>query len=90
LSTTNPTCCPDANPGRRGGKPATNRLSYGTAYVYILSLNMFDIVAAIFHQIMTELTGAETEEDRIVAITKIVLKLIKQNGCYTDVDDIYC
>jgi hypothetical protein len=22
--------CPDANPGRRGGKPATNRLSYGT------------------------------------------------------------
>jgi hypothetical protein len=31
LSTTNPTCCPDANPGRRGGKPATNRLSYGTA-----------------------------------------------------------
>jgi hypothetical protein len=31
LSTTNPTCCPDANPGRHGGKPATNRLSYGTA-----------------------------------------------------------
>jgi hypothetical protein len=23
--------CPDANPGRRGRKPATNRLSYGTA-----------------------------------------------------------
>jgi hypothetical protein len=23
--------CPDANPGRRGGKSATNRLSYGTA-----------------------------------------------------------
>jgi hypothetical protein len=22
---------PDANPGRRGGKPTTNRLSYGTA-----------------------------------------------------------
>jgi hypothetical protein len=31
LSTTKPTCCPDANPGRRGGKSATNRLSYGTA-----------------------------------------------------------
>jgi hypothetical protein len=26
-----PHVCPDANPGRRGGKPATNRLSYGTA-----------------------------------------------------------
>jgi hypothetical protein len=26
-----PHACPDANPGRRGGKPATNRLSYGKA-----------------------------------------------------------
>jgi hypothetical protein len=31
LSTTNPICFPDANPGRRGGKSATNRFSYGTA-----------------------------------------------------------
>jgi hypothetical protein len=23
---------PDLNPGRRGGKPATNRLSYGAAF----------------------------------------------------------
>jgi hypothetical protein len=32
LSTTNPTW-PDrgSNPGRRGGKPANNRLSYGAA-----------------------------------------------------------
>jgi hypothetical protein len=28
-------CCPDANPGRRGGKPASNRLSYGTAMLHI-------------------------------------------------------
>jgi hypothetical protein len=27
-----PTFFPDANPGRRGGKPASNRLSYGTAF----------------------------------------------------------
>jgi hypothetical protein len=33
LSTTNPTCCPDTNPGRRSGKSATNRLSYGTASI---------------------------------------------------------
>jgi hypothetical protein len=33
LSTTNPTCLdPVSNPGRRGGKPATNRLSYGAAF----------------------------------------------------------
>jgi hypothetical protein len=31
LSITNPTCCPDANTGRRGGKPVTNRLSCSTA-----------------------------------------------------------
>jgi hypothetical protein len=32
LSTTNPTWTdPGLNPGRRGGKPVTNRLSYGTA-----------------------------------------------------------
>jgi hypothetical protein len=32
LSTTNPTWLdPGSNPGRRGGKPATNRLSYGAA-----------------------------------------------------------
>jgi hypothetical protein len=31
-----PTCFPDANPSRCGGKPATNRLTYGTAiYIYI-------------------------------------------------------
>jgi hypothetical protein len=34
LSTTNPTWPdPGSNPGRRGEKPATNRLSYGAALV---------------------------------------------------------
>jgi hypothetical protein len=32
LSTTNSTFCPDANSGLRGGKTATNRLSYDTAF----------------------------------------------------------
>jgi hypothetical protein len=39
LSTTNPTGSdPDSNPGRRGGKPGTNRLSYGTADILILTM----------------------------------------------------
>jgi hypothetical protein len=42
---------------------------------------MFTVVATAFQQIMTEFNGAESEEDRIVAVTKIVLKLMKQNGC---------
>jgi hypothetical protein len=31
--------CPDANLGRSGGKPATNRLSYGTASLEISTSN---------------------------------------------------
>jgi hypothetical protein len=43
LSTTNPTW-PDSgsNPGRRGGKPATNRLSYGAATTRSKSWTIFD------------------------------------------------
>jgi hypothetical protein len=43
--------------------------------------DMFPVIATILQQIMTELSGAELEEDRIVAITEIVLKLMEQNGC---------
>jgi hypothetical protein len=39
-----------------------------------LSLNdMLKVVATVFQQIMAELNGAESEDDRIVAITKTVL-----------------
>jgi hypothetical protein len=38
---------------------------------------MFTAVATAFQQIMTELNGTETEEATIMAITKIVLKLMK-------------
>jgi uncharacterized tellurite resistance protein B-like protein len=41
---------------------------------------MFKIVATVLQQIVTELNGAESQEDRIVAITKIVLRVMKQNG----------
>jgi hypothetical protein len=41
------------------------------------SLNdMFTVAATIFQQIMTELSGTESEVDRVVVITRIVLKLI--------------
>jgi hypothetical protein len=33
---------PELNPGRRGGKPATNRLSYGAAICMTFSANMGD------------------------------------------------
>jgi hypothetical protein len=37
---------------------------------------MFKVVTTIFQQIMTELNGAESEEDRIMAITNTVLELM--------------
>jgi hypothetical protein len=41
---------------------------------------MFKVGATIFQHIMTELTGAESEEDRVMTVTKIVLKFKKQSG----------
>jgi hypothetical protein len=39
LSTTNPTWIDlYSNPGHRGGKPAINRLSYGTAYLNLCNI----------------------------------------------------
>jgi hypothetical protein len=50
-----PTCCPDVNPGRPGGKPATKRLSCGTALTpsgntenriklaYVFSSQLYDL-----------------------------------------------
>jgi hypothetical protein len=43
--------------------------------------DMFTVVATAFQQTMTELNGAKSEEGRIIAITIIVFKLNKQNGC---------
>jgi hypothetical protein len=41
--------------------------------------NMFTAVATIFQQIVTELNGADPEEDRIVVITNTVLKFMNRN-----------
>jgi hypothetical protein len=37
-------------------------------------------VVTVVQQIMPEFNGAVSEEDQIVAITKIVLNLMNQNG----------
>jgi hypothetical protein len=42
LSTTNPTWTdPESNPGLRGGRPATNRLSHDTAWRLSCSISLF-------------------------------------------------
>jgi hypothetical protein len=37
-------------------------------------------VVTVVQQIMTEVNGAVSEEEKIVSITKIVLNLMKHNG----------
>jgi hypothetical protein len=39
---------PGLNPDRRGGKPATNRLSYGAAYMAIYLLTVFFNLSNLF------------------------------------------
>jgi hypothetical protein len=34
----------------------------------------------VVQQIMTEISGAQSQEEQIVVITKIILKLMNQNG----------
>jgi hypothetical protein len=36
---------------------------------------MFKVVATVFQQVMTELNGAGSEEDKIMAITKNCIKI---------------
>jgi hypothetical protein len=38
-------------------------------------------IATVVQQIITELSEAVSEKDKIILITKVVLNLMKQNGC---------
>jgi hypothetical protein len=87
LSTTNPTW-PDSgsNPGRRGGKPATNHLSYGTAssvtyYSYYLLWDNTLKVAMIdsFHILSISLFTINHSYDTIQPIHYINKQTNKQN-----------
>jgi hypothetical protein len=58
LSTTNPTWIdPGTNPGLRGERPATNRLSHGTAH---LTITMIKCVT-LFREIITVYSENHTE-----------------------------
>jgi hypothetical protein len=40
-----------------------------------------DIAAIVEHQIMIQLSGALSEEDKVMVIIKMMLNLMQQNGC---------
>jgi hypothetical protein len=53
LSTTNPTWTdPGSNPDLRGGRPAANRLSHGTAKLYLLSEKNIASIFRAYRKIM--------------------------------------
>jgi hypothetical protein len=54
-----PHACPDANPGRRCGKPATNRLSYGTAFWMLLDFKVLFVSTSTF--LCTHFHSASTD-----------------------------
>jgi hypothetical protein len=66
-----------SNPASVQQKPGQS-VRYPTVSSHPLD-NMLRVVPVV-QQIMTEFNGAVSEEDKIVAITKIVLNLMKQNG----------
>jgi hypothetical protein len=61
----------------------------GFALSYVSLDDMFK-VATIVQQIMTELNGAVSEEGTIVAITKIVLNLMKRDGHWSSHRSVIC
>jgi hypothetical protein len=69
LPTTNPTCCPDAARARRAGKLATNRLSYGTAYLFELRDSLRMSSSGMWRCVDLALT--EVSEERIASIFRV-------------------
>jgi hypothetical protein len=81
LSTTNPTW-PDlgSKSGRSGGKPATNRLSYGTATVQIMLFFHADEWAAWFHHFVKRITS----ETRFSVCSSVLMTSRGLPGARTD------
>jgi hypothetical protein len=66
LSTTNPTWPdPGANSGRRGGKPATNRLSYGAALIPHYFQHVFSVPFSVKSRITFWLGRAKCWASRV-------------------------
>jgi hypothetical protein len=76
LSTTNPTWQdPGSDPGRRGEKPATNRLSYGAALFCLL---LFIIILFIFILMDPTVRRPLCFTEQYLKKTRIIFGLIQQ------------
>jgi hypothetical protein len=70
--------------GTQAHKPAPGQHQKSGQSVPVPTVNSQPLdtvrVVTVVQQIMTELSGAVSEEDKIMAITRIVLNLMKNNG----------
>jgi hypothetical protein len=88
LSTTNPTCPdPGSNPGRRGRKQATNRLSYGAAYIRTIfkTGHPYGSITNTMDIIETEKTGKHLNTLERYHVYKISKERLRMNDTYTDI-----
>jgi hypothetical protein len=72
-------------PAEGGSNPSPGRRQMSGQSVRAPSVNNQPIVdmltvVTIVQQIMTEFRGAVSEQDKLLAITKIVINLMNQNG----------
>jgi hypothetical protein len=76
--------CTDVVPLRHNQQEVPN-LSVQNPNVNSSSMNdIFIVVATVFEHVMAEFNGVESEEDRIMDITKYTLKLMKRKGTGID------
>jgi hypothetical protein len=64
----------------------TNKASGQSMQANVVNNNAMDDVYVAFtmmQQIMTGLSGAASEEEKVAVITKAVFNLLKHNGCYS-------
>jgi hypothetical protein len=76
----------EAAPPPRTTKPSTTSKQTGLSLpappVNNVNVDMYNVITVV-QQIMTELKDAVTKEAKILAITKIVFNLMKNNGQYS-------
>jgi hypothetical protein len=64
----------------------TNKATGQSMQANVVNNNAMDDMYVAFtmvQQIMTGLSGAASEEEKVAVITKVVFSLLKHNGCYS-------
>jgi hypothetical protein len=64
---------PGSNPARRGGKPATNRLSYGTALIYWFNQRWAVVLCIPLSESMRNVRNASGSRNNVIFVGYVIL-----------------